>query len=85
MMLFPCPWCGERAESEFICLGEAVQPRPRDPAALTDLQWAAYLCDRENRRGPHLERWWHIRGCNSFFEVVRDTATHAVSIPEGAR
>ena len=36
MLLIPCPWCGEREETEFRCGGEAHILRPRDPAALSD-------------------------------------------------
>lgn len=76
MLLLPCPWCGHRPEGEFVCLGEAVAPRPRDPAALDDAGWAEYLCFRRNARGPHEERWWHRHGCNEIFVVLRDTVSH---------
>ncbi len=78
MLILACPWCGERPEGEFICLGEAVQPRPLDPSALGDAEWAAYVSDRRNIRGRHDERWWHVRGCNTMFTIGRDTVTHQV-------
>ena len=28
MLLIPCPWCGERDETEFRCGGEAHIARP---------------------------------------------------------
>ena len=36
MLLIPCPWCGEREETEFRCGGEAHIARPGQPAALSD-------------------------------------------------
>jgi heterotetrameric sarcosine oxidase delta subunit len=81
MLLLPCPWCGDRPEGEFVCLGEAVPPRPRDPSAMDDARWAAYLCDRDNTRGRHQERWWHRSGCNEIFAVLRDTVTHEIASP----
>jgi heterotetrameric sarcosine oxidase delta subunit len=79
MLLIPCPWCGDRPEGEFVCLGEAVPPRPRDPAGLTDAEWADWLCSRRNVRGRHKERWWHVRGCNTLFAIERDTVTHEIA------
>ena len=63
MLILPCPWCGERPEGEFSNLGEAGPPRPDDPSRLTDQEWADLISMRENIRGRHRERWWHVRGC----------------------
>ena len=35
MLLIPCPYCGEREESEFHQGGEAHIERPKDPDKLT--------------------------------------------------
>lgn len=78
MLMLPCPCCGKRPESEFVNLGEAIRPRPADPSALGDAEWTAYVSDRQNIRGRHDERWWHLRGCNTIFVVARDTVTHQV-------
>ena len=43
MLEIPCPWCGPRNESEFVCAGEADRKRPPDPEAETDEAWADYL------------------------------------------
>ncbi|HRJ69956.1 MAG TPA: sarcosine oxidase subunit delta [Beijerinckiaceae bacterium] len=77
MLLIDCPFCGKRPEGEFSCLGEAVAPRP-DPAGLDDDTWSAWLVGRENRRGFHSERWWHVRSCGRVFTITRDTVTHAI-------
>ncbi|CAN1496063.1 SoxD Sarcosine oxidase delta subunit [Rhabdaerophilaceae bacterium] len=80
MLILPCPWCGERPEGEFMNLGEAIRPRPGNPAALSDAEWTDYLSMRENRRGRHRERWWHMRGCGSIIAVERDTVSHEVFV-----
>jgi heterotetrameric sarcosine oxidase delta subunit len=78
MLLIPCPWCGERAETEFSYGGEAGIARPADPDALSDAEWADYLYHRSNPRGPHRERWNHSLGCRRWFEVERDTVTYEI-------
>lgn len=78
MLILSCPWCGKRPEGEFVNLGEATRPRPLDPTAVGDAEWTAYISDRQNIRGRHRERWWHVRGCNTIFVVARDTVTHQV-------
>ena len=75
MLLIACPWCGPRDEIEFQWGGQAHIARP---AAAADAQWAAYLHERENPKGPHRERWLHAHGCRQWFNVVRDTRTHAI-------
>jgi len=74
MLLIPCPWCGARERTEFRCGGEAHIVRPKDPAALTDAQWADYLFGKTNPKGLHCERWHHAHGCRRWFNVARNTA-----------
>ena len=78
MLLIPCPWCGPRDEIEFRYGGEAHIARPADPDALSDAQWADYLFMRGNPKGRFRERWMHAHGCRRWFNVERDTVTHAV-------
>jgi heterotetrameric sarcosine oxidase delta subunit len=78
MLLIPCPWCGDRDETEFGYGGQAHVPYPQDPEALTDAQWGEYLFVRDNPKGPFAERWVHSAGCRRWFNVERDTATHRV-------
>ena len=78
MMLIPCPWCGPRDEAEFACGGERIARRPGEPDALDDAAWLDRMLLRDNRRGPHVEMWWHIKGCGTWFALTRDTVTHAV-------
>ncbi len=79
MLQISCPFCGDRAESEFSYGGEAGIARPSDPGALSDVEWADYLFMRKNPRGLHRELWNHAQGCRRWFEVERDTVTYAIS------
>jgi len=76
MLLIPCPWCGERDETEFSYGAEAKVSYPADPAALSDAEWAEFVFVRANPKGPLLERWVHTQGCRRWFDVVRDTSTN---------
>jgi sarcosine oxidase subunit delta len=78
MLLIPCPWCGEREETEFRCGGEAHILRPKEPAALTDQQWVDYLFMRTNPKGVHCERWRHVHGCGRWFNLARDTVSDRI-------
>ena len=76
MLLIKCPWCGERAETEFSYGGEAGIVRPKDPDALSDAEWADYLFHRKNPRGAHKELWNHALGCRRWFGAERDTVSY---------
>lgn len=71
-----CPFCGERDEAEFRYRGDATLARPKteDTAA-----FLAYVYERDNPRGRHVEWWQHVHGCRSVVKVVRDTATHDIT------
>ncbi len=84
MLLIECPWCGERAQSEFSYGGEAHIARPRNPAALSDEEWGDYVFFRNNPKGLHRERWVHAMGCRRWFNMARDTVSgeiHATYAP----
>jgi heterotetrameric sarcosine oxidase delta subunit len=76
MLLIPCPWCGERTESEFAYGGEARVRLPIEAELIDDGAWAQYLFVRENPAGVLHERWWHAEGCRCWFELARDTTTN---------
>jgi sarcosine oxidase subunit delta len=78
MFLITCPWCGPRAETEFVCGGEAHIARPPAPDAVTDAEWADYLFGRTNPKGRQRERWVHRLGCRQWFNLERDTQTHQI-------
>ena len=79
MMRLACPNCGDRDEIEFTCGGQAHIERPTAPGTLSDSEWGQYLFMRQNPKGLHHERWCHTYGCNVWFNVERDTATHKIS------
>jgi sarcosine oxidase subunit delta len=76
MLLIDCPYCGPRAEIEFRCGGESHVQRPGLDAS--DERWADYLFYRANPKGEHAERWLHVAGCRRWFNLIRDTVTHAI-------
>jgi sarcosine oxidase subunit delta len=78
MLLIPCPFCGERDETEFRCGGEAHIVRPKQPASLSDDAWADYLFMRSNPKGVHFERWRHVHGCGRWFNLARDTVSDRI-------
>jgi len=90
MMRIPCPWCGERAESEFTSGGEAfVPPDGADgasqaclagdapgPRAFAPDTWAERLYGRDNRYDAVTEWWWHAHGCRQWLVAERDPVSH---------
>ncbi len=78
MLLIKCPWCGERAQTEFSYGGDATRDRPADPGAVSDEEWTAWIYLRDNPRGPHVEYWQHSAGCRRWLKVGRDTLTHEI-------
>lgn len=79
MLLIPCPWCGQRDETEFRYGGQADVSYPKDPDALDDAEWADYLFMRDNPKGWFTERWVHTYGCRRWFTVVRHTVTQEIA------
>jgi sarcosine oxidase subunit delta len=78
MLLIDCPYCGPRNETEFRYGGESHIARPGPAPEVSDAAWADYMFNRTNTKGPHRERWCHVHGCGQWFNVARDTVTHAV-------
>ena len=79
MFLIHCPYCEEsREEEEFHACGQAHIQRPADPLACSDAEWGDYLYFRDNPRGTHQELWLHAAGCRKYFNIERDTVTHAI-------
>ena len=78
MQLFPCPFCGPRAESEFHFGGDFGNARPEGFDSVSDAEWASYLHDRNNPKGAASEVWIHMT-CGEVFRMERDTVSHAIS------
>jgi len=76
-MRIACPLCGDRPSAEFHCGGTTGIVRP--PLSCSDDEWTGYLFFRRNPKGAHAERWRHTDGCGLWFNVLRDTTTHAIT------
>src|SRR2546430_13927621 len=76
MLRIPCPWCGERDETEFRYRGDASKVRPAADAGLA--AFTAYVYERDNHCGWHLEWWMHGGGCRRLPKVVRHTLSHEI-------
>jgi heterotetrameric sarcosine oxidase delta subunit len=76
MLRIPCPWCGERDETEFRYRGDASRMRPGKDAGFA--AFSAYVFERDNPRGWHLEWWLHVGGCRRLLKVARHTVSHEI-------
>jgi heterotetrameric sarcosine oxidase delta subunit len=77
MLILTCPNCGPRNVAEFRFGGE-TNPRPKDPSAVNDAEWANYVYMRQNKAGVEAEWWYHRAGCGLWFLAERDTRTNEV-------
>lgn len=76
-MRIPCPFCGPRDEVEFTYRGDATIARP--PADAGTEAFAAYLYDRANPKGWHVQWFQHSTGCRQWLKVQRHTVTHEIA------
>ena len=77
MLRISCPYCGVRDEAKFRYRGDATVRRP---AATADAEtFAAYVFDRANPAGWHVEWRYHLHGCRRVLKVARHTVTHEIA------
>lgn len=76
MLVIPCPWCGERDESEFSYGGDA-RALPSLDADMATWQHALYA--KDNPKGWREEMWFHDHGCQRWFVVRRHTVTQQIA------
>jgi len=81
MLQIPCPWCGVRDESEFRYRGDASRSRPAADAGAAAFH--AYVYQRANEFGWHVEWWLHVAGCRRLLKVVRHTESHEIRAVTG--
>lgn len=75
MKLLTCPVNGPRPVSEFVYGGE-VRPMP-DPDACSDVEWAAYVFNRNGVPGVKIE-WWYHAASGTWFHAERDVTADRV-------
>jgi len=77
MLRIACPHCGPRDEAEFQYRGDATAARPVEGAGVE--AYLAYVYERANPRGAHLEYWQHVHGCRRVVKALRHTVTHEIA------
>ena len=75
MLLIPCPWCGERHETEFTYGGDGSVTAPRVENTVAN-DWHTFVYDRKNPAGALTELWHHSYGCGKWIKLKRDTTTN---------
>lgn len=78
MQIFPCPFCGDRNETEFHFAGELGKVRPDTTVEISEADWASYLFTQRNEKGAVQEVWMHTP-CAELFVLERDSVTMAVT------
>ena len=82
MLTLPCPFCGQRDETEFFNGGPTKPSRP--DSTVTDADWIDWLTVPVNPIGYVEEKWWHGKGCGTWFTIKRHTVTHdIIAKPDG--
>jgi len=74
MQMFPCPFCGDRPETEFHFVGELGKVRPDTRQEVSAEAWADYLFTQRNEKGAVREVWMHLT-CAELFVMERDSVT----------
>jgi sarcosine oxidase subunit delta len=75
MYLIPCPYCGPRAQAEFIY--ERTTDSVVDPTVPVD-EAMQTLFTRANPMGLDDEIWRHTYGCRAWLVLTRHRVTHAI-------
>jgi len=79
MLLIDCPYCGPRAQAEF------VYERTRDSIVTLDMpadEAVARLYARANPRDYDDELWRHSYGCRQWLMLRRHRRTHEIASVE---
>ncbi len=74
MLMLTCPCCGVTAEETEFAPGGPAHLTRHGPGSSDD-DFDAYMFQRDNPRGVHLERWRHAHGCGKWFLAARCTMT----------
>ena len=79
MLRIPCPYCGFRAQAEFVFDRAAEAILRLDPSPD---QAVVRLYERENPKGWSWELWRHAAGCGAWLKLRRNTVSHAIDAVE---
>lgn len=80
-LMVPCPNCGRRPFTEFVCGGELPEHAVEGPTAGSDPLEEDFqrVWLRRNAAGPQTERWFHAAGCRRWVTVTRNTLTNEIN------
>ena len=80
-LMIPCPNCGRRPFTEFVCGGELPQHTGEEAPMASDRLEEDFerVWLRRNTAGPQTERWFHAAGCRRWVTVTRNTLTNAIN------
>ena len=73
MLTLPCPFCGQRDESEFVNAGPTNSSRP--DANVSDAEWVDWLTVPENPIVFVEEIWCHAMVCVNGFTIKGHSVT----------
>jgi heterotetrameric sarcosine oxidase delta subunit len=79
-LMIPCPTCGRRPFTEFVCGGELPEHETAGSEAGSDPLEADFqrVWHRRNVAGPQVERWFHTAGCRRWVTLTRNTLTNEI-------
>ncbi|MES2782158.1 MAG: sarcosine oxidase subunit delta [Pseudomonadota bacterium] len=75
MMQFTCPYCGPRAQAEFIYERTVDSVVALDASSKEAME---ILFTRTNPRGVDAEIWRHTYGCRAWMVVTRHRVTNEI-------
>ena len=77
MQNIPCPWCGNRLQTEFeyIC-DDTVLAQEWDGESPEEELDRVFL--RDHHVGFHGEVWQHVLGCRGWLVLDRNNLTHEI-------
>ncbi len=79
MLRIACPYCGRRAQAEFVFERALDAILPLDATTEAAVR---HLYARENPKGWSWELWRHSAGCGAWLKLHRHTISHQIAAVE---
>ena len=79
MLRIACPYCGRRAQAEFVFERALDAILPLDATPDVAIQ---HLYARDNPKGWSWELWRHSAGCGAWLKLHRHTVSHQIAAVE---